>query len=78
MRPLPKICVNTRVWKIWFIVQFNKEIPPLFSLFLKMLEICFCFDLLLIFNVRGQNLKNASFISIKTGSATVIPALTVS
>ena len=30
-----------------FIVELYKEIPPLFSLFLKMVQACFFFDLLL-------------------------------
>ena len=30
-----------------FIVELYKEIPPLFSLFLKMVQTCFFFDLLL-------------------------------
>ena len=33
--------------KVGFIVELYKEIPPLFSLFLKLVEACFFFDLLL-------------------------------
>ena len=43
--------MNTRVRKSWFIVELYTEIPPVFSLFLKMLE-AFFFDFLLTFNVR--------------------------
>ena len=56
--------MNTRVWKSWFIVQLCKEIPPLFSLFSKLLETCFFFDLFLFFKVRGKTSKKFHFIPI--------------
>ena len=40
-RLLPKILLNARVSKSWIIVELYTEIPPLFSLFSKMLEACF-------------------------------------
>ena len=66
-RLLSKIWMSTRVFKSWFIVELYKYIPPLFSLFLKMLEICFfSFVLLLTFNVTGKNVEKASFYTSKT------------
>ena len=60
--------MNARVWKSRFIVELYKEILPLFSLFLKMLEILL-FDFLLTFNVRGEKVKKKlHFIPIKTVS----------
>ena len=35
---------KNRVCKSCFIVELYTEIPPVFSLFLKMLETCFFFD----------------------------------
>ena len=58
--------MNTRVWESWIIVEFYKEAPPLFSLFLKMLETWMFFDLLLTFNVREQNVKKASCYTNKS------------
>ena len=56
--------MNTRVWKSWFIVQLCKEIPPLFSLFSKLLETCFFSELFLFFKVRGKTSKKFHFIPI--------------
>ena len=58
--------MNARVWKGRFIVESYEEILPLFSLFLKMLEILL-FDFLLTFNVRvvGGGVKKASFYTNK-------------
>ena len=52
--------MNTRVRKSWFIVELYTEIPPVFSLFLKMLEACF-FRLSFNFQCQGGKLQK-SFI----------------
>ena len=57
--------MNTRVWKSWLIAELYKEIPPLFSTFSKILE-TWLFNLLLTFNVTGENVKKASFYSNKS------------
>ena len=60
-RFLWKIWMNIRVWKSWFIIELYREIPLLFSLFLRTVETYDFFDFLLTFSVRGQNFKT-SFI----------------
>ena len=51
---------KNRVCKICFIVELYTEIPPVFSLFLKMLETCFFFN---FFNIQYQGTKpQKSFI----------------
>ena len=58
--------MNTRVWKSWFIVELCKKIPLLCLIFLTTLETRGFFELLLTFNVRGQNDKKASFYTSKS------------
>ena len=57
---------NTR--ESLFIVELYKNIPSasILSLFLKMLETCFFFDLLLTFNVRGQGAKSQKCFMFKS------------
>ena len=49
--------MTTRLLKNWFIVDLYIEIPPPFSLPLKILHAFF--DPFSTFNVRGQNVKKS-------------------
>ena len=57
--------MDTRAWKSWFIVELYKEIPPLFSLILKMLETWSFFRPSFNFQSQGAKCQKGHSIPIK-------------
>ena len=58
--------MDTRAWKNWFIVELYKEIPPLFSLILKMLETWSFFRPSFNFQSQGVKCQKGSFYTNKS------------